>query len=93
MLQLHDNKCKMRFNKSYEEIKMREIYRKIAKKYGVSMKEVKRDMQEALIIAYKDSPEIRNQAQVPKAGDIPTPEEFIRYAVEKIEKEKSKENG
>lgn len=70
---------------------MREVYRKIAKKYGVSVKEVKRDMQEALTMAYRGAPKgetAENQAQVPSAGDVPTPEEFIRYAVKKIEEEK-----
>lgn len=70
---------------------MREVYRKIAKKYGVSVKEVKRDMQEALTIAYRDAPKEETagkQDQVPRKGDVPTPEEFIRYAVKKIEEEK-----
>lgn len=91
MLQLCGDKCKIGLSKSYREIKMREVYRKIAKKYGVSVKEVKRDMQEALTMAYKNAPKDEtgeNQARVPRAGDVPTPEEFIRYAVEKIEKEK-----
>ncbi len=71
----------------------RKLYREIAKKNGVSMKEVKHDMQEALNHAY-NNPNANgiikaHQNQVPKKDEIPTPDEFINYAVKKI---KEKEN-
>ena len=64
------------------------MYRKIAKKYGVTPTEVKRDMQSALEEAYKNSNSNdfikMNQEKVPRKGEVPTPDEFIRYAVERI---------
>ena len=68
---------------------MRKIYRKIAKEHGVSVKEVKRDMQEAITVAYQNPPQdggviAAYQQRVLRKGDIPTPDEFIRYAAHKI---------
>lgn len=69
---------------------MRKIYRKVAKKHGVSVKEVKEEMQKALDYAYTNTPddEITEayQKQVPSKGEIPTPDEFIKYAAKKIKK-------
>lgn len=63
---------------------MRKIYRKIAKENGVSVQEVRREMQAAITEAYTDplnDNEITKayQKQVPRKGEIPTPEELIRY--------------
>lgn len=67
---------------------MRKIYRKVARKYGVSVKEVKEEMQKALEYAYTNTPDDgvteAYQKQVPSKGEIPTPDEFIRYVVNKI---------
>lgn len=67
---------------------MRSIYRKIAKKHGVSVSEVKRNMQAALDHAYTHTPDDgitgAYQEQVPHKGEVPTPDEFIRYAVTKM---------
>lgn len=69
---------------------MRSIYRKVAKKHGVSVKEVKDEMEKALNSAYtnpsNDDIIIDCQKQVPSKGEIPTPEEFIRYVANKVEK-------
>lgn len=62
----------------------RSIYRKIAKQNGISMKEVKIEMQAALEYAFTsndDSIIKAYQEQVPRRGEVPTPEEFIKYAV------------
>ena len=62
---------------------MRSIYRKIAKEHGVSVKEVKEEMQAALNAAYQNNRDpviAANQQRVPKKGEIPTVEEFLRYA-------------
>ena len=62
---------------------MRKIYRKVAKEYGVSVEEVKREMQAAITDAYTN-PLNNNgitktyQSRVPCKGAIPTPEELIR---------------
>ena len=69
---------------------MRRIYREIARKHGVSVKEVKEEMQKALDHAYTNTPDDgvakAYQKQVPSKGEIPTPEEFIKYAANKIKK-------
>ncbi len=63
---------------------MRKIYRKIAKENGVSVREVRREMQAAITEAYTDplnDNEITKayQNRVPRKGEIPTPEELICY--------------
>ena len=67
---------------------MRKIYREVAKKHGVSVKEVKEEMQKALDHAYTNTSDDGVtgvcQKQVPSQGDIPTPEEFIKYAANKV---------
>lgn len=59
----------------------RKIYRQIAKKHGVSLKEVKRDMQASIDEAYKNpNPFARS---VPSKGDKPTAE-FTDYLAQII---------
>ncbi|MFZ7121615.1 MAG: sporulation initiation factor Spo0A C-terminal domain-containing protein [Eubacteriaceae bacterium] len=71
---------------------MRSIYRRIAKKHGVSASEVKREMQEAIDYAYKYNTNnkitVAYQNQVPCEEGIPTTEEFIRFLINKLENEK-----
>lgn len=70
---------------------MRKIYRKIAREHGVSPKEVREEMQAAIMQAYQNPPDdnitVAYQNCVPRKGDVPTPEEFIRYAAGQIKKE------
>lgn len=71
---------------------MRKIYRKVAKKYGVSIEEVRREMQTAITDAYtnpKNDNEITKayQRRVPCEGEIPTPEEMIRYLSEQAKQQ------
>jgi nicotinamide mononucleotide (NMN) deamidase PncC len=66
----------------------RKIYRKIAKKHGVTAEEVRRDMQAALNTAYR-SPyrtpaHTQAQESVLRSGDVPTSEEFIRHAAREV---------
>lgn len=72
---------------------MRNVYRKIAKEHGVTVAEVKRDMQAAIDAAYTNPPQDgvtpAYQNRVPRKGEIPTTEEFIRYAKNEINKIKS----
>ena len=68
---------------------MRKIYRKVAKEYGVSVEEVKREMQAAITDAYTNplnNNEITKayQSRVPCTGEIPTPEELIRHLSEPV---------
>ena len=78
-----------------EEIQMglRAIYRKLANKYGVSVEEVKRDMQSAIDEIYKDP---MNTKRIKKLQDnilckqeIPTVEEFVNCIAEKVKREES----
>ena len=73
---------------------MRKIYRELAKKHGVSVKEVREDMQAALTEAYTDP--LNNNAitkayqnRVPRQGEIPTPEEAVRYLAGKVKKNRA----
>jgi len=69
---------------------MRKIYRELAKKHGVSAKEVRQEMQAALTEAYTDP--LNNNAyqnRVPRQGEIPTPEEAVRYLAGKVKKNRA----
>ncbi len=73
---------------------MRKIYRELAKKHGVSVKEIRQDMQAALTEAYTD-PLNNNvitkayQNRVPRQGEIPTPEEAVRYLAGEVKKNRA----
>lgn len=62
---------------------MRKIYREVARKYGVTVQEVKREMQAAIDAAYTNTPNDGVtrawQNRVPRKGEMPTAEELIRY--------------
>ena len=79
-----------------EEISMsmRKIYRELARKYGVSAKEVRQEMQAALTEAYADpqnSNEITKayQNRMPRQDKIPTPEEAVRYLAGELKKNRA----
>lgn len=71
---------------------MRKIYRKIAREHGVSVAEVKRDMQAAINYTYEHTPDNgvteAYQNRVLRKGEIPTVEEFIKYAATEVKKRK-----
>ena len=56
----------------------RKLYRKVARKHGVSVKEVKQDMQAAVDEAYKN-PNFHARC-VLSEGEKPTVDEFIAHA-------------
>lgn len=62
---------------------MRNIFRKLAKENGLSVKEVKDEMQNALEYAYQSTTQdgiiSARQNAVPRKNKIPTPEEFVKY--------------
>jgi len=66
----------------------RRIYRKIAKKQGVSVVEVRHDIQNAIDFAYTDpnlSPiNIKAQNAVLRKDKIPTPDELISHIVNEV---------
>lgn len=55
----------------------RSIYKKIAKENGISIREVKEEMELAIKAAYENPNEVA--LKVPRKGAVPTPEEFIDY--------------
>ncbi|HBV67862.1 MAG TPA: hypothetical protein DEF04_06540 [Clostridiales bacterium] len=70
---------------------MRKIYRKIARKNGVTVAEIKREMQAAINEAYNSTDNGITRAyqeRVPRNGDIPTVDEFIRYAADEARRRK-----
>lgn len=60
----------------------RKIYKQIARQYGVSVSEVKRDMQAAIDEVYKNPNKYARC--VCHEGDKPTPEEFIEYISHRV---------
>ena len=78
----------MYFNSIQEDKEMsRRVFRKVAKKYGVSVNDVKQEIKASITAAYINPPNDgvtkAYQQRVPCKGKIPTPNEFIRYAVGK----------
>ena len=65
----------------------RKTYRQLAKKHGMSIGEIKREMQTAIDAAYQNP--APGALDVPRMGDIPTVEEFINYSAKQILKQKS----
>lgn len=66
---------------------MRKVYRKVARKYGVTVEEVKREMQLAIDETYSNQ---KNndmtkayQDKVTRKGEVPTVDEFIHYIAAK----------
>lgn len=71
---------------------MKKIYKKVAKQYGVSVREVEREIQAAITDAYtnpmrEDGVTQVYQDNVPRQGEIPTPDEVIRYLVARAKEE------
>lgn len=75
---------------------MKRIYQKIAKEDGISVTEVKREMQAAIDHAYKknDKPERERDLQesITYHGEIPTVEEFIASMSYKIKCQSRKQS-
>lgn len=73
---------------------MRKVYKQVAKKYGVSVDDVKREIQAMINDAWSNPPDDGGvtqayQRQVPCRGEVPTPDELIRYAAVKVRSENS----
>lgn len=72
-------------------MRMRVIYRKLANKYGVSVEDVKRDMQTAINETYKNPFNTKGiekyQDIIHCREEIPTVEEFINGISENVKME------
>lgn len=57
------------------------VLKMVAKRNGVSLKEVRKEIQEAINYAWKDMPEGGEELRkkVPCRGEVPTPEELICF--------------
>lgn len=70
-------------------MKMKKIMKEIAREHGVTVKEVREEMQKAITEAWTNPPDdggvtAAYQRRVPCRGQVPTPEEFIRYAAKEL---------
>lgn len=67
---------------------LRKVYRKIARKHGVTPAEIKQDMQAAIDQAYQNTTNDgitgAYQRRVPRKGETPTADEFIKYAARQL---------
>ena len=71
--------------------KMQRLLKKIAKKHGVSVEDVRRDIDLAASMA-KENPDEKIQAfwdSIPSKGDKPTPEEVLAHITSIADKKKS----
>ena len=73
------------------QMNVRKIYRQIARKNGVTVKEVRNEMQGAILAAYQNPSKNNSvtdayQRKIPCRRKIPTPEELIRFATGEIQK-------
>lgn len=70
--------------------RLNKIVHNIAENAGTNVEDVLNAMQEALIVGYDSSdPTIQDLwKQIPRKGKIPTPEEFIIWATNKIQQQR-----
>ncbi|NBI83365.1 hypothetical protein D3Z48_15055 [Clostridiaceae bacterium] len=69
--------------------KPKTLFERLARERGISEEEM-RDIISARIEQGMNDPDPVKRAsweRIPRAGDIPTPEEWLRYAVEQLEKD------
>ena len=59
------------------------VFQRIAEEHGVTVGEIKKDMQKAIDAAY-ENPNV-NAETVPRRNDIPTIDEFIRYIADSLD--------
>lgn len=74
---------------------MKRIYREVAKQNGVSVKEVKLEIQKMIEDAWGNPPRDGGvtqayQRRVPCKGEKPTPDELIRYVAAKVRQGENK---
>lgn len=71
-------------------MEIEELYRKIAKHYGVSCDEVEREIKAAITAAFtnpQNDARIKHaQQQIPRKDEVPTPEELMLYLYKQAEK-------
>ena len=65
------------------------LFERLARERGITVKEMRKIISARIEKGWNDSdPEKRAQWRtIPCAGDIPTPDEWLRYAVERIKED------
>lgn len=65
------------------------LFERLARERGITVKEMRKIISARIEKGWNDSdPEKRAQwRKIPCAGDIPTPDEWLRYAVERIKED------
>lgn len=85
----------MRYNDQSEEKNVEKILRQVARREGVTVAQVRRDINDAIRQAIEISKLENNQhalelwRQVPCKGEIPTPEELIPWIAEYVRRKYS----
>ena len=68
---------------------MKDIYQKVAKDCGISVENLKQEIQSCIDEAYLSQNKSRatklHQDMVPRQGGIPSTEELLRFLIKKIE--------
>lgn len=72
------------------DMNMKKIYKHLAKQYHTTPREIEEEIQKSILMAFtsqSDEETAAYQQSVPRKGDIPTPEELIRFMTEQIKAE------
>ena len=65
------------------------IFKRMAEEHGITEDEMREQIQQRIIAGLNSPDPIRRKQweAIPCTGDIPTPEEYVRYVVEKLQAE------
>ena len=69
--------------------KPKTLFERLARQRGISVEEMRSIISARIEQGMNDPDPIKRASweRIPRAGDIPTPEEWLRYAVEQLEAE------
>ena len=69
--------------------KPRTLFERLARERGISEEEMRAIISARIEPGMRDPDPVKRVSweRIPRAGDIPTPEEWLRYAVERLEED------
>ena len=69
--------------------KPKTLFERLARQRGITVEEMRSIISARIEQGMNDPDPVKRASweQIPRAGDIPTPEEWLRYAVEQLEAE------